>query len=151
MLTDVETQEGIPPKKCTKNIQRKKFDISLSSIRLWIHPPIRSILLPFLHSLTTCFYQKGVILFFSISFQFACREKNPPSVSVWFCLFLSAQLSLPDIALMVSHVLVLYCFMELSQSLILIIACASAFEWEMIKSMSIRYWYRRVTPHHVDT
>lgn len=72
--------EGRFPKKLTKNIQQKKCDINLSPIWLRIHSHIPPTPLPFHHSLTTCSYQREVILFLSTSFQSACQEKNSPSV-----------------------------------------------------------------------
>lgn len=73
--------EGRFPKKLTKNVRHKKCDINLSPIWLQIHSHIPPTLLPFHHSLTTCSYQREVILFLSSSFQSACQEKNSLSVS----------------------------------------------------------------------
>lgn len=64
-----------------KNIQRKKCDISLLLFSLRIHL-MAPTLLPFLHSLTTCSYQRGVILFLSPSFQSARQEKKSTSVTL---------------------------------------------------------------------
>lgn len=105
--------EGHFPKKRTKDIWHKECDISLSPVRLWIHPPSPASSIPAFPD--HLFLSKGCNFVFVYIFSICLSRKE---FTLCFSLWFSLSPSLPSfiyltfaLSVDIMFVLVLYCVM----------------------------------------